>query len=311
MRGMTFLFLFLLLAIPCTAEATDSNSITLAYEAETYTFTYAYATGDFDQDEDTDTDQDFSSNIKCYSYAHAEAESSSICEPGMDYSYENQHSHMQVSSEGVKNLIDVSVISKLKGWGNWYWYGCYGSGGSGDGAMWDAYGNGYTLLTGTIEIGIFEGYPQDANGLTLKLDAEITGDSPASWDTWDWWLKIWDDDPCSPLVELDDFNMSADLPVKAGETLNIEFYHEAEEDYTWPEVGLDSTITVDLNVCVPGPADIDSSGDVDMGDLIIMALQWLDVPGIPSADIAPEPLDNFVDYQDFAVVEQNWLNCVE
>jgi hypothetical protein len=282
-------------------------SIVLDYDSETYAYAYASAIGD----SDTDTDHDFSSNVKCLSSANANAFGSEGCIPMGTYS-ETEDSEMQVSSEGLDDLNGASVISNLKGWGWWdRWLTCDNDYDSGTGR---GSGNGYTLLTGTIEIGIFEGYPQDANGLTLKLNTEITGDSSASWDTWDWWLKVWDDDPCSPLVELDGFNMSAGLGVLAGEVLNIEFYHEAEVDPGWPgwpEAGLDSTVRVDLNVCVPSPADIDASGYIDIGDLVIVALQWLRAPDIPSADIAPNPLDNFVDYQDFAVVEQRWQTCTE
>jgi hypothetical protein len=276
----------------------------LDYNAETYAYAYASAIGN----SDTDTDHDFSSNVKCLSSANANAYGSEGCIPMGEYS-ETEDSEMQVSSEGMDDLNGASVISNLKGWGWWeQWESCdnYYDSGTGRGS-----GNGYTLLTGTIEIGIFEGYPQDANGLTLKLDAEITGDSPGSWDTWDWWLKVWDDDPCSPLVLLNDANMSMDLPVLAGETLNIEFYHEAEEDSAWPEAGLDSTVTVDLNVCVPSPADIDGDGEVSLPDAVIMALQWLQAPGIPSADIAPKVRDDFVDNLDFATLKQRWQTCTE
>ena len=53
-------------------------------------------------------------------------------------------------------------------------------------------------------------------------------------------------------------------------------------------------------------ADINGDWYVNEVDLLLMALQWLDAPGIPSADLAPVPLDNFVDYQDFGVIQQNW-----
>jgi hypothetical protein len=53
-------------------------------------------------------------------------------------------------------------------------------------------------------------------------------------------------------------------------------------------------------------ADLNKDWRVALDDVLILALQWLDVPGEPSADIAPDPLDNFVDYQDFGVIQQNW-----
>ena len=54
-------------------------------------------------------------------------------------------------------------------------------------------------------------------------------------------------------------------------------------------------------------ADLYYDGIIDINDLLIMAQQWLDVPGEPSADLAPEALDNFIDYRDFAVIYQYWL----
>lgn len=291
----------------------DSIPVTLDYGAETYVYAHAITQGfvTWPPVEDSDTDSDSSSNVKSESWAQAFADYSPL--PGWEVEW--QESNTRAGIEGNYDFTGAQLVSRLEGWGQWYWFSeiipGFGEGnGGGD-------GNGYNSLIGTIEIGIFEGYPQDANGLTLKLDSEVTGNPPGNWDDWDWWLKIWDEDPCSPLLVLDDTNMSADLPVLAGEMLNIEFYHEAEEDSDpcgfdgWPEAGLDSTITVDLEVCVPGPADIDTSGYIDISDLVIVALQWLQAPGLPPADIAPDKPDNFVDYLDFAIVEQNWLRCVE
>jgi len=54
-------------------------------------------------------------------------------------------------------------------------------------------------------------------------------------------------------------------------------------------------------------ADLYYDGFIDINDLLIMARQWLDVPSEPSADIAPDVPDNFINYRDFAVIYQNWL----
>lgn len=53
-------------------------------------------------------------------------------------------------------------------------------------------------------------------------------------------------------------------------------------------------------------ADINKNWLVGLDDLLIMALQWLQIPSTPSADIAPDEPDNFVDYLDFSVIGQNW-----
>ncbi len=59
------------------------------------------------------------------------------------------------------------------------------------------------------------------------------------------------------------------------------------------------------NIC-----DFDKDGDVDFADFAIIADQWLSEPGTPPADIAPEPLDNFIDMQDLGVCAENWLERI-
>jgi len=48
---------------------------------------------------------------------------------------------------------------------------------------------------------------------------------------------------------------------------------------------------------------------VDFLDFAILGSQWLQSPGIPSADIAPEPPDDFVDTLDLTVLATEWLDC--
>jgi hypothetical protein len=56
------------------------------------------------------------------------------------------------------------------------------------------------------------------------------------------------------------------------------------------------------------PTDIDANGKLDFDDLAIITEQWLELPGYPSADIAPLPDgDNIVDFHDFAMFAQDWL----
>jgi hypothetical protein len=58
-------------------------------------------------------------------------------------------------------------------------------------------------------------------------------------------------------------------------------------------------------------ADINSSGTVDIEDLSILVDQWLQAPGIPSADISPAPDgDDTVNLQDFELFAQCWLTIV-
>ena len=57
-----------------------------------------------------------------------------------------------------------------------------------------------------------------------------------------------------------------------------------------------------------GGADLDNSGNVGYLDLAILASQWLDTPGDPSADIAPWPGgDGIVNLKDMAILANNWL----
>jgi pimeloyl-ACP methyl ester carboxylesterase len=54
--------------------------------------------------------------------------------------------------------------------------------------------------------------------------------------------------------------------------------------------------------------DITGNGDVDFADLEVLAEQWLQPPGNPSADIAPVPNgDGIVNFLDFALMAENWM----
>jgi hypothetical protein len=62
--------------------------------------------------------------------------------------------------------------------------------------------------------------------------------------------------------------------------------------------------------CVPiygPPADFSDNCTVDFEDFAILGNQWRQSPGTPSADIAPEPPDGFVDWRDLAALADNWL----
>jgi hypothetical protein len=55
-----------------------------------------------------------------------------------------------------------------------------------------------------------------------------------------------------------------------------------------------------------GEGDIDGDNSVDGVDLEIMASQWLQTPGTPSADIAPAERDDIVNHLDFAILADKW-----
>ena len=64
------------------------------------------------------------------------------------------------------------------------------------------------------------------------------------------------------------------------------------------------------SICVSFPvADFNADCVVDFLDFAILGSQWLQSPGIPSADIAPELPDDFVDTLDLTVLATEWLDC--
>jgi hypothetical protein len=55
------------------------------------------------------------------------------------------------------------------------------------------------------------------------------------------------------------------------------------------------------------PGDIDGDGLVNFFDYSLLAQQWLDLPGQPSADIAPCGGDCIIDLQDLKILCEHWL----
>lgn len=62
---------------------------------------------------------------------------------------------------------------------------------------------------------------------------------------------------------------------------------------------------IDLALFKP-TADLNKDGFVDFVDFAILADQWLQEPGLPSADIAPLLADGIVDLKDFYLMTQGW-----
>ena len=54
-------------------------------------------------------------------------------------------------------------------------------------------------------------------------------------------------------------------------------------------------------------ADIDGDWDVDFVDFAILASQWRQAPGIPSADIEPASGNGIVNFSDLGLLVDNWL----
>ncbi|MHC4728404.1 MAG: right-handed parallel beta-helix repeat-containing protein [Planctomycetota bacterium] len=82
------------------------------------------------------------------------------------------------------------------------------------------------------------------------------------------------------------------------------------DEYTTRMDNIIDTGMVDMGYHYPvlfeNVADINGDWQVNEADLLIMALQWSQAPTEPSADIAPDSPDNFVNGLDFAVMQQNW-----
>ncbi len=67
-----------------------------------------------------------------------------------------------------------------------------------------------------------------------------------------------------------------------------------------------ATMSMSLSGMDAIPGDITGDGNVNLEDFVIMSQQWNNIPGIPSADIAP-PLDGYVGIEDMIYLAANWL----
>jgi hypothetical protein len=69
-------------------------------------------------------------------------------------------------------------------------------------------------------------------------------------------------------------------------------------------------IPYDLGIirqCPAGPADLNLDCDVDFVDFAVLAQQWQQPPGVPSADIEPPGGDGIVDMNDLVLLVDSWL----
>jgi hypothetical protein len=71
----------------------------------------------------------------------------------------------------------------------------------------------------------------------------------------------------------------------------------------------DTSDNFTIFICPAIIGDIDGDCYVDAVDYALLADQWHQPPGIPPADIAPYPLDDFVDFLDLAALAFGWLQC--
>ncbi len=59
--------------------------------------------------------------------------------------------------------------------------------------------------------------------------------------------------------------------------------------------------------CPAGPGDLDTDCDIDFEDFAVLAGQWQQPPGVPSADIAPPGGDGIVNMNDLGLLVGSWL----
>ena len=71
--------------------------------------------------------------------------------------------------------------------------------------------------------------------------------------------------------------------------------------------GKSTTLLIDVDSY---KADIDLNAYVNFVDYAVLADQWLQPPGVPSADIAPDAGDGMVNLFDLAVLGEHWLEGV-
>jgi lysophospholipase L1-like esterase len=81
-------------------------------------------------------------------------------------------------------------------------------------------------------------------------------------------------------------------------------------DYLHPNAaGLQAMAdAIDINLFKLNEADLNRNGIVDSVDFAILAGQWQQAPGLPSADITPPVGDGTVDFTDFYSMAQEWLD---
>jgi hypothetical protein len=89
---------------------------------------------------------------------------------------------------------------------------------------------------------------------------------------------------------------------------NTPVLHDWSVTYTDPAFACESNWSnVESSLQCNTLCDFDNSNTINFADYAILAGQWQQAPGSPSADIAPEVPDGFVDYLDLLVFVEDWL----
>jgi len=115
--------------------------------------------------------------------------------------------------------------------------------------------------------------------------------------------------PKEKVVYFDEFKESDKLNISTAATAEDVFH------YAWASnllaLPLSIVWTGELAAKCGGADFTGTNGRVDYKDFAVLASQWQQAPGVPSADIAPYPVDGVVNLKDLAAFAEHWLdeNC--
>jgi len=113
----------------------------------------------------------------------------------------------------------------------------------------------------------------------------------------------------SKILDVNYMNLPTDktinyiIPYVTSSSGDLTAYNKLSGDDTI-EIPPRSVVTI-VSMHVTG-GDIEPDGDVDIDDVRIMASQWLQTAAGLTADIAPEPVDGTVNFEDFVELAKNW-----
>jgi hypothetical protein len=126
------------------------------------------------------------------------------------------------------------------------------------------------------------------------------------------WEMVWENGP-SPAVtdnswQFVEYDISSVADYQPA--VYVRWGHQVTISTAYPHSGWNIDDVQIVGIWRYKRGDFDEDGDVDFIDFDTIASQWLQPPAEPSADIAPETPDGFVDGLDLAVFVKNWLESL-
>jgi hypothetical protein len=165
------------------------------------------------------------------------------------------------------------------------------------------YGSASTIISNCIIWG-HDGY----DAYDSNLSYSCTSDSSSG-------IGVIHDDPCFVTGPLGDYYLSqiaagqvvdspcVDVGSDTAANLGMDIF-TTRTDY----VGDANTVDMGYHYAISVfPGDLNENGIVNFVDFAILAGQWRDAPGIPSADIAPSGGDGTVDFNDLGLMLRDWI----